>query len=71
VVNWQDIYWGKKYSRLKIIQEKQARKIRTIINFIFFVFGIAGLLCLAKVIYDFNVLSLVLLIFHKYVMNIL
>jgi len=48
-------YWGKKYSLLNINHEARVRKIRVMINAVFFLFGIAGFLCLLKVFYDFHI----------------
>ncbi|MFH1890953.1 MAG: ATP-dependent Clp protease ATP-binding subunit [Candidatus Kuenenbacteria bacterium] len=57
-LNNKMFFWGRKYSRLRISQQKQARKIRIIINLIFFIFGIVGFLSLAKAIYDLGGLTL-------------
>jgi len=36
LLNNKIFFWGKKYSRLRIVQEKQAQKIRVFINLAFF-----------------------------------
>ncbi|PIR05275.1 hypothetical protein COV56_03710 [Candidatus Kuenenbacteria bacterium CG11_big_fil_rev_8_21_14_0_20_37_9] len=58
LLNNKIFFWGKKYSRLKIVQEKQAQKIRVFINLAFFLFGVAGLFCIVKALFDFGGINL-------------
>ena len=45
-------YWGRDLSYLKIIQGRQQKQIRTVINLIFFLLGVLGFLSLIKVFFD-------------------
>ena len=58
LLNNKIFFWGKKYSRLRIVQEKQAQKIRVFINLAFFLFGVAGLFCIVKALFDFGGINL-------------
>lgn len=56
-LNWQYFFWQAKYSYARIIQGRQQKKVRVLINGLFFIFGIIGLLALVKVIYDWEILK--------------
>ncbi len=51
-------YWGKKLDYLKIVQQRQQKKVRVMINMLFFIFGVIGFLSLIKVFYDLKLMGL-------------
>ena len=51
-------YWGKKLNYLKIVQQRQQKKVRIMINMLFFIFGVIGFLSLIKVFYDLKLIGL-------------
>ena len=53
-------YFGRKFSSLSIIQKRHERKIRVLINGMFFAFGFLGFLILLKVFYDMHLEGFVL-----------
>ncbi len=56
-LNWRYYFWQARYSYARIMQSRQQKKVRILINSLFFIFGVLGLLALVKTVYDWEILK--------------